>query len=181
MRPGPPARPLASRGAPRRAKHKAHQARHIKVDEAERSRASHALTVGLRLMQCIAGRPSAPSKRLAQPEANTASYSGNSAQSRTTATDGTPGAPLTRRTPKTQGANWGHAPNLSLGSNTLPSPDSRSDQRHPTSGAPQSDRRWPRAREGSRHQVPLRRFEPLRIARRMRPSGMLWRERAERL
>lgn len=173
MKPGPPARPLASRGAPRRPKHKAHQARHIKVDEAERSRASYALTVGLRQMQCIAGRPSASSKRLAQPEANTASYSGNSAQSRTTATDGTLGAPLPHRIPKTQEANWGHTPNLSLGPSTPPSPDSRSNQRHPTSGAPQSDRRWSRAREGSRHQVPLSRFEPLQIARRIRPSGIL--------
>lgn len=130
-------------------------ARHIKVDEAERSRASYALTVGLRQAQYIAGRPSASSKRIAQPEANTASYSRNSAQSRTTATDGTLGAPLPHRTPKIQEANWGHTPNLSLGPNTPPSPDSRSNQRHPTSGAPQSDRRWSQAREGSRHQVPL--------------------------
>lgn len=99
---------------PKATKRKAHQARRIKVDEAERSRASHALTVSQRQAQRIAGRPPASSKRLAQPEANTVSHSENSAPSHGTVTDSTPGAPLTRRTPKTQGANWGHTPNLSL-------------------------------------------------------------------
>lgn len=42
---------------PKATKRKAHQARRIKVDEAERSRASHALTVSQRQAQCIAGRP----------------------------------------------------------------------------------------------------------------------------
>lgn len=88
---------------PKATKRKAHQARRIKVDEAERSRASHALTVSQRQAQRIAGRPPASSKRLAQPEANTVSHSENSAPSHGTVTDSTPGAPLTRRAPKTQG------------------------------------------------------------------------------